>query len=64
MENVTEKKEKAKAVIHKAKKQWLPIARFTGYDFDEATGRFTDSMVVVELQQEKNNGKIRCIIVR
>ena len=60
MENVTEKKEKAK----KAKKQWLPIARFTGYDFDEATGRFTDSMAVVELQQEKNNGKIRCIIVR
>uniref|UniRef100_A0A6M3KG22 Uncharacterized protein n=1 Tax=viral metagenome TaxID=1070528 RepID=A0A6M3KG22_9ZZZZ len=49
--------------VGKVDEVWVPVARFVANDFDEGKGRFVDSASLSELQQEKNSGKIRCVVV-
>ena len=50
---------KAKA----AEALWKPVCKFPGYDFDEKTGKYLDSMHNIEIQQHANSKRIRGVVV-
>ena len=56
-------KKKASKKKRPTMSKWVPILRVPAYDFDEATGKFLDSVQVVELQQEAHSKRIKAVVV-
>ena len=53
--------EKVKVTLEEKPEEWITVVRFTACTYDDAAGRYSDSMGLFELQQEQSSMKIRTV---